>query len=146
MKLSTRARYGIRAMFELAVNYNGKPMPIKTISRNQDISKKYLHSLLTILRSTGFVRSVLGSSGGFALTRHPSQITFFEIVTALEGPLSIVDCVTDNSICDRSIDCASKEIWTEVNNAIEKVLSSTTLEDLVIKSGGKIRSKPEYFI
>ncbi len=137
MKLSTRSRYGLRAMYEIACNYKQGPVSIKTISKNQNISTKYLHSLLTILRSEGLVQSISGTKGGFVLARPPSKINLYDIVSTLEGSISIVDCVENENLCDRTIDCITRDIWTDINKAIKKVLTSTTLSELVNKNKKK---------
>jgi len=134
MKLSTRSRYGLRAMHELALNYNNGPVSIKKISEKQDISSKYLHALLTTLKSNGLVRSIWGSQGGFLLTSPPAEIKLYDIVKALEGPISVVDCVDDSSFCPKTIDCVTREIWVDVSNSIESVLSNISLDSLVKKS------------
>lgn len=133
MKLSTRSRYGMRAMHELARNYENGPLSISTISKNLDISSKYLHALLTILKSGGLVRSVWGSQGGFVLSCEPSEINLYDVVKTLEGPLSLVECVRDSSICKNSRNCAERAVWTDVTVAIENVLSDVTLDDLLNK-------------
>ena len=133
MKLSTRSRYGLRAMYELAHNYKQGPVSIKTISENQEISTKYLHSLLSILKSGGLVRSIWGSHGGFVLADTPSKIKIIDIVSTLEGSISVVDCVSDKDICGKEKDCITRKIWVDVNRAIEKTLSGITLNDLIKK-------------
>jgi Rrf2 family protein len=136
-------------MYELALPGSDSPVTLKTISGNQEISIKYLHSLLTMLKSAGLVRSISGSKGGYLLARKPAEITLLEIVTVLEGPISVVDCVADRDVCARVDFCAARDVWEEVNNAIEDVLVRRTLEDLVEKCGAGICNTggtPEYSI
>ena len=141
MKLSTRSRYGMRAMYELALNYKNGPVPIKTISKNLDVSGKYLHALLTILKSGGLVRSVWGSQGGFILSLPPSKICVYDIVKTLEGPISVVNCVADKRLCSKSKECVTREIWIDVSMAIEKVLSDISLNDMLQKRNDKKKKK-----
>lgn len=131
MKLSTRTRYGIRAMLELAGNHGEGPLQIKVIANRQDISIKYLEQLMAMLRSGGFVRSIRGSKGGYMLSKVPAQIKLDELFTCLEGPVVTVECVEDENYCARAADCVTRQVWAQVQAAMMKVLQSMTLQDLV---------------
>jgi len=131
MKLSTRTRYGIRAIIELAQYEGTRPLQLKTIAERQDISIKYLEQLMGLLRSAGLVRSVRGSKGGYVLGRPADQIRLSEVFRCLEGPVTTTECVEDGDVCKRSADCVARDIWVEVEAAIHHVLDSITLEDLV---------------
>jgi Rrf2 family protein len=131
MKLSTRTRYGIRAILELAKNDRNKPLQIKTIARRQDISVKYLEQLMTILKSAGFVTSIRGSKGGYILARAPDDINLSDVFNCLEGPVNTVECVRDIDYCQRTTDCVTRQVWTQIQNEINNVLKSITLKDLV---------------
>ncbi len=131
MKLSTRTRYGIRAMLELAENYGEGPLQIKVIANRQDISVKYLEQLMAMLRSGGFVRSIRGSKGGYMLSKVPAQVKLDELFTCLEGPVVTVECVEDENYCARAADCVTRQVWAQVQAAMMKVLQSMTLQDLV---------------
>lgn len=144
MKLSTRTRYGIRAIIELAMNYGKGPLQIRVIAQNQDISVKYLEQLMTILRSAGFIRSIRGSKGGYLLARQPSQIKLSGIFDALEGNVTTVECVEDKNYCDRTADCIARQVWAQVQRAIKNVLQSITLQDLVDRA--KAEKKLDYQI
>ncbi len=131
MKLSTRTRYGIRAIIELA-QYEGKrPLQLKVIAERQGISVKYLEQLMSLLRSSGFVRSVRGSKGGYILARSPDQIRLSEVFRCLEGPVTTAECTENEDYCERAADCVAREVWMQVEEAIQRVLSSITLADLV---------------
>lgn len=134
MKLSTRTRYGIRAIIELAQYEGTRPLQLKTIAERQDISIKYLEQLMGLLRSAGLVRSVRGSKGGYALGRPAEQIRLSEVFRCLEGPVTTTECVEDGEACKRSADCVAREIWVDVEAAIHNVLDSITLADLVKKA------------
>jgi len=131
MKLSTRTRYGIRAMLELAGNYGKKPLQLKIIAQRQDISIKYLEQLMTILKSSGFIRSIRGARGGYMLAKAPNQVKLNDIFSALEGPVVTVECLEDESYCARVVDCITREVWVQVQEAIINVLESMTLQDLL---------------
>jgi len=137
MKLSTRTRYGIRAMLELAVNFNTAPLQTKVIAQRQSISAKYLEQLMAMLKSGGFVRSIRGSKGGYVLAKPPNQIKLSDVFYALEGSLISVECLEDEDYCARVPDCVARQLWADVQKAIENVLQSITLEDLVDRTKNK---------
>ena len=131
MKLSTRTRYGMRALVDLALNSTGEPVQLKEIAERQKISLAYLEHLIIPLIAAGFVKSTRGARGGVKLAKQPPQIRLNEVMRVLEGPLAPVDCLRDSKSCPRSGLCATQEIWDEMGKAMEKVLESNTLQDLV---------------
>jgi len=137
MKLSTRTRYGIRAILELAEKDGSGPLRVKTIAQSQDISVKYLEQLMSILRSAGFVRSIRGSKGGYMLAKAPNQIKLSDVFDCLEGPVTTVECVEDKDYCARAADCVARQVWAQVQQAINNVLQSITLQDLVDRAKDK---------
>ena len=137
MKLSTRTRYGLRAIIELAVNSGEAPLQTKVIAGSQDISVKYLEQLMTILRSAGFVRSIRGSKGGYLLAKSPNQIKISDVFDCLEGHVTTVECVEDKTFCKRAEDCVARQVWAQVQQAIINVLQSITLQDLVDRAKDK---------
>mgnify|MGYP003573422949 CR=1 FL=1 len=134
MKLSSRTRYGMRAMLELALEFGNKPLQIKTISDREDISNKYLEQLIAMLKSTGLVRSIRGPRGGYMLAKPPSEIQIKDIFYTLEGPVTTAECLEHAEFCPRCTDCATRQIWGEIQDAILNVLKSRTLQDLVDQS------------
>jgi len=134
MKLSTRTRYAVRAIIELAQHDSNQPLQLKIIAQRQEISVKYLEQLMAVLRSAGFVRSIRGSKGGYILAKAPNQIRMNEVLHRLEGTVTTVECVEDEATCSRSADCAARYLWMQVEKAIEHVLESMTLQDLVDKA------------
>jgi Rrf2 family transcriptional regulator, cysteine metabolism repressor len=133
MKLSTKGRYGVVAMYDLALQYGKGPIPLRNVAERQNISEHYLEQLMGGLRRTGFVRSVRGAQGGYELTRDPSTITVGDIIRALEGPIAPVDCVIDDEpsdYCCRADSCVTRGIWAKVRDSINQVLDSITLADL----------------
>jgi Rrf2 family protein len=115
----------MRAIIELAQHEGKRPLQLKLIAERQDISVKYL---------AGFVRSVRGSKGGYVLARPADQITLSEVFRCLEGPVTTAECTEDESYCERSADCAAREVWKRVETAIQGVLGSIKLSDLVQQS------------
>ncbi len=130
MKLSTKGRYGTRAMLDLAMHHEDGPVNLKDIAERQGVSRRYLEHLMVRLASNGLVRSVRGRSGGFVLARRPSQITLAEVVEALEGHINVVDCVEDPNVCAHVSACVTYEVWEEVSRIITDHLSQVTLDDL----------------
>ena len=146
MKMSTRGRYGLRVMIELAANHGKGPVLVETIAKNQGISGKYIHALVPGLRAAGFVRTVRGPSGGYELARQPSKVSALEVVAALEGNLAPVDCVTDTGRCARVPRCAARDVWCEVAAAIDLVLSSYTLDRLAALERKKLGQSLDFSI
>ena len=130
MKLSTKGKYGVKAMVELAINYGGDPISIKTIGKRQDISEYYLEQLFSSLRKAKLIKSIRGAQGGYVLSRNPKYITVAEIMDVLEGPIEIADCI-DGISCDNIDCCATRLLWKRIKESIDTVLLSTTLEDIV---------------
>ena len=143
MKLSTKVRYGVRAMIDLAQHQSDKPVLVKMISERQEISKKYLESLLASLKAAGLLRSIRGAKGGYLLARDPAEITMEMIVSALDGPPILVECVTHPELCDRSSACSAHGLWEQMTKSLQKTLSNTTLADLALTTTkkGKARTK-----
>lgn len=132
MKVSTKGRYALRLMIDIAVNSNDKPVSIKEIARRQEISEKYLEQIISILNSAGFVRSIRGAQGGYILRKEPSEYTVGMILRLTEGSLAPVACIEDNVVqCDRVENCATIEVWRRLNDAINGVVDNITLADLV---------------
>ena len=134
MKLSSRTRYGMRAILELALEYGKAPLQIKTIAVREDISNKYLEQLIAMLKAAGLVRSIRGPRGGYMLAKPPSEIQLKDVFFTLEGPIIPVECLEHAEYCPRCTDCATRQIWQDLQDAILGVLESVTLADLVEQS------------
>jgi Rrf2 family protein len=151
MKISTRSRYGLRMMLELALNYGNRLTFLGEIAKREGISEKYLGQLVILLKSAGLINAKRGARGGYTLARKPSEITLEETIRVLEGDLNLVDCVKDSSFCKRSSICATRVIWSELVDKISSYLDSLTLQDLVriyqLKKESPFESKAreEYF-
>ncbi|MDA3797712.1 MAG: Rrf2 family transcriptional regulator [Kiritimatiellae bacterium] len=147
MKLSTRSRYGLRLMFELALGYGTGAVQLQDIAKNQNISEKYLGKLMIQLKKAKLVDSIRGAHGGYILQREPSKITMLDIVKVMEGDLSIVDCTSDGADCCRAHDCPSKSVWCGLSNVIKNYLEGIKLSDLVDKYNKSTElSQQMYFI
>jgi Rrf2 family protein len=133
MKISTRARYGMRAMLDMASQKDGGLVLLKDIAARQDVSKRYLEHMMTRLRNQGLVVSERGASGGYRLARDPADIRLDEIFEALEGEIAPVECVRDTSACERSEDCVTRDLWCDLAEAMRSVLSGQTLADLELR-------------
>jgi Rrf2 family transcriptional regulator, cysteine metabolism repressor len=132
MKVSTKGRYGLRAMMDLAANQkDGIPVFLADIAKRQVISEKYLEQIFAALRTAGLITTVRGRKGGFLLAKRPSEITASAIIRVLEGPCTLVDCVAKPGVCTRSETCAARDIWGLLGGKIDELLSGFTLEQLV---------------
>ncbi len=133
MRISTRARYGLRFMIELAAYYDKGPVYMKDIARSQEISEKYLSQILITLKSAGLVEGFRGVHGGYILNRPPSDITLKDIVGVLEGDLSLVECDKKPGTCHRESACISREVWQKLGAVMFESLDAITLDKLVAK-------------
>lgn len=130
MKLSTKGRYGVKAMVDLAINCSEGPVSIKNISKRQNVSEYYLEQLFAPLRKAKLIKSIRGAQGGYVLNRDPKEITVADIMDVLEGPIEISDCV-DGVQCNNVDCCATRLLWTKIKNSIDSVMQSVTLQDIV---------------
>ncbi len=133
VKLSTKARYAVRALIVLALKNGQEPVKLRDIAESQDISLKYLEQVMFPLRTGGYVRTLKGSRGGYILARESGEITLLEIVQCVEGSLSPVDCANHPDICKRSQQCAAREAWVGLKDAIYNELGRTTLAKMAAR-------------
>ena len=131
MKLSTRSRYSTRLLLELALSYGKGPVLLKDISKSQEISLKYLGQLIIPLKIAGLIKSSRGAHGGYFLSRPPKDIKLSEIIASVEGSLSLVECVDNPGVCNRSGSCITKDIWTEIGNKFLRTFESYTLQQIM---------------
>ena len=141
MKISTKIRYGTRAMLELASHYGEGPIELKEIARRENVSVKYLEQVIVPLRTAGLVKSVRGPKGGYSLAKPPSEVCLKDLVEILDGPIHLIECLNDPKACHKIPSCVTRDIWKEVSEAIGGIFHSITLEDMV-----KRRSEKEGFI
>ena len=132
MKISTKGRYALRIMLDLALSDTGKPVRVKDIARRQEISEKYMEQIISVLNKAGFVRSIRGPQGGYFLARKPSEYTAGMILRLTEGSMVPVDCLEfEKPGCRRQSDCATFLLWKRLDEALRGVIDTVTLEDLV---------------
>ena len=145
MKLSARTCYGTRLLVELARRWQQGPTPLKNIARRQKTSLPYLARLMSPLIAAGLVQSMRGVHGGVWLVKPPHKIKLSEVVQLLEGPVSPMKCVANSDSCPHSNLCATRDVWSDIKKAIDGVLESTTLQDLVERQKGKERSEASMY-
>jgi Rrf2 family protein len=147
MKISTKIRYGARAMLQLASHYGEGPIELKEIAKKEDLSLKYLEQVINPLRTDGLVKAIRGSKGGYSLAKPPSEICLYDVIETLEGPLNLLECLGDPKACQKVSSCVTREIWKEVSDAISKIFYSVTLEDMVNRKREKEKGNtPTYQI
>lgn len=146
MKMSTKGRYGLRIMLELALNYGRKAVIADTIAQNQQISANYIHLLVKTLRDAGLIIAARGPNGGYLLARPPAEINVLQIVDALEGKIRVVDCTADGANCARTLECVAREVWEKLNLAVEDTLKGITLDQLVLKHEQALQARHDYQI
>jgi Rrf2 family protein len=134
VKISTKGRYALRLMLDLALNGGEQYMTVKSISERQQISGKYLEQIISVLSRAGFVKSIRGSQGGYRLARPAEEYTVGMILRLIEGSLVPVACMDDDpNLCPRSDKCATLEVWKRLDDAIRGVIDNVTLKDLADK-------------
>ena len=121
----------MRAMLDLAQHYDDGLVLVKDVARRQEVSERYLEHLFLSLKTAGLVKSVRGAHGGFTLARAPDKIKLMDIINVSEGPLALVDCVVDASVCSRSSLCATRDLWRELQSVMGEVLGNLTLQDMI---------------
>ena len=146
MRISTKGRYGSRLMLVLALRYGKGNVLLKDIAKDQELSEGYLEHLLPPLKAAGLVSSSRGAHGGYTLAKPPSDINLKEIIVALEGSISPVECVATPSVCGRIRTCATRDIWHELGEVIMQTLESITLEELVERHRRKDKNSGMYNI
>ncbi|MBQ8946376.1 MAG: Rrf2 family transcriptional regulator [Lachnospiraceae bacterium] len=139
MKVSTKGRYALRLMLDLAIYNTGDPVALKDIARRQDISEKYLEQIISMLGKAGLVQAIRGSQGGYLLRRDPAEYTVGDILRVTEGDLSLVECISPNGVeCDREANCVTVRVWEKLTDAINQTADSISLADLVEWSREKL--------
>jgi len=127
MKISTRGRYGLRILIDIALyDLASKPRMVREIAESQDISEKYISHLIIDLRKAGFIKSIRGAGGGYRLAKSPAQIKLLDIIEVMEGPINLVNCADQNQLCRRSVLCPAKDIWLQISQEFRTVLAKYT--------------------
>lgn len=131
MRISTKGRYGLRTLMDIALHQAKGPVTLNDIADRQAISVKYLWQVINPMKTSGLLNVTRGAKGGYVLAKRPDEITMLEVVTNLEGPMSIVECLANEDACDRINSCISRTVWLEVNRAVEKALGNITLAEVL---------------
>lgn len=139
MKISTKGRYAVRVMLDLAQYGGGKCVAVRQIAKRQDISEKYLEQIIGVLNKAGYVRSIRGAQGGYRLTREPADYKVGDILRLTEGSLSPVSCLdTEVNECERCDTCTTLKLWKRIQDAINEVVDNVTLQDLLDEEMGAL--------
>ena len=146
MRVSTKGRYGLRIMVELAMRQGTGPVLVTTIAQSQSLPAKYIHVLVGGLKAAGLVTAVRGPNGGLELARDPGRITPLDIVEALEGRLSAVDCTQEPGVCARAGDCVARDVWCELAAAMAEALGRHTLAELAERERTRQEAGDAYVI
>ena len=133
VKLSTKGRYGVRLMFDLALHHGEGAVSLKDVAKRQGVSEKYLWHLIPPLKNAGLITATRGAHGGYVLAKPPHLISLKEILEIVEGSMSLVECTDQPSLCNRSETCVAREIWAEVTDRMLEALASFTLEEMLEK-------------
>jgi len=148
LKVSTKGRYGLRAIVDLAVNDNEGQVSLKSVAERQGLSENYLEQLFAALKKSGIVKSIRGAQGGYMLAKPAEKITVGDVLRSLEGTLCPVDCIdldTPTS-CQRADACVTAPVWIKLRDKINEVVDSFTIEDLVQDYENKIKNDYIYYI
>lgn len=145
MKFSTKGRYGLKAMFDLATHFGEGPIALKNIAQRQEISEHYLEQLIATLRRAKLVKSVRGAQGGYMLNHPPEEITVGDIIRSLEGPIGPADCVMDaeSDECMNQDSCVTRLVWARIQESVSEVIDSTTLAHM-LEDQERIKNKNNY--
>ena len=146
MRVSTKGRYGVRFLMDLAIHGRDGNVTLKQVVRRQGISEKYLWQIASRLKNAGLIRATTGPGGGFALAKPEVRVTLLDILAVLEGDCSLVGCADKPSECSRSRDCGAREIWKEVDEKLAAVLKAITLRDMVEKQRAMAEEPAEFCI
>ncbi|HOO27309.1 MAG TPA: Rrf2 family transcriptional regulator [Lachnospiraceae bacterium] len=142
MKISTKGRYAVRVMLDLAVHNTGEYIKVKQIARRQEISKKYLEQIIAVLNKAGYVKSVRGAQGGYKLAKEPKEYTVGMILRLTEGSLAPVACLEgETNECERCDTCDTLAIWKQLECAINDVVDHVTVADLVERQQERLGSQ-----
>ncbi len=141
MKLSTKTRYGMRAMIDLAFLHEfDEPVTIREIARRNRIPESFLEQLLGTLRKEGLVQSIRGPQGGYILAKEPEEISVSDIINSLEGPIRLAECI-EVPLCGEARNCPSRVLWSRIKDSIDEITHTTTLKDLISEYGGSVERK-----
>ena len=134
MKLSTKTRYGTRAIIDIAQNYENGSTMLKDIAARQSLSPKYLDHILSAMRRAGLIRNIRGKGGGYILSKTPVNISVKDILEAVDGSFEPVECLSNTDLCDKVPVCGTRDVWLRMKEAVDGVLEEATLQSLLEKN------------
>jgi Rrf2 family cysteine metabolism transcriptional repressor len=140
VKISTKARYGTRAIIDIGEHFGKRPVSLRKLAERQCISIKYMEQIVPLLKASGLIRSTRGALGGYVLAKEPGEISLRDILQATEGSWSLVDCLDDDKLCGRARECVTYEIWHDIQTSIYRILDSTTLADMINRHREKAKT------
>lgn len=141
MKISTKGRYALRVMLDIAMHDDGKFIPLKDIAMRQELTVKYLEQIISLLNKAGYLQSLRGNSGGYRLTKRPDQYIIGDILRITEGDLAPVACLKDhNNHCSRSNECITLPFWQGLDKVIKEYVDSVTLQDLIDQANNQVNN------
>ncbi len=146
MHVSTKGRYGLRILLDVAMHETKGPVALRDIAQRQDLSQKYLWQVINPLKVAGLLRATRGAHGGYVLAKSPKRISIRDIVDILEGPVCIVGCVQSPGTCERSEDCTARDAWAEIENRLKETMDGITLQYLLDQQAKRNQSEPNYDI
>lgn len=138
--VSTQVRYALRALLYIAGHREESPVPLTQIAEEEEISKKYLENIFTLLKRGGLVVSSRGPVGGYSLALSPGNLRLYDIVLAVDGRPRIVDCVDDPDACARRSTCGTRSVWDDFQNEMDNFLKSRTLESILTKEKNEVQT------
>lgn len=146
MKISTKGRYAVRVMLDLALNNTGECIKVKDIAARQGISEKYLEQIIAVLNRAGYVKSVRGAQGGYRMAKDPGEYTVGMILRLTEGDMAPVACLEEGAPeCERCDTCETLEVWKKLYEAVNNVIDNVTIADLAGRHKRRMEN-PDYFI
>lgn len=140
IRISTKGRYGTRFMLELAMNFEKGPILLKDIAKNEEISEGYLQHIVDALKGSGLIHTNRIGHGGYTLAKKPEEITLRQILSTLEGTISLVECVNNPNVCNRSHNCVTRDVWSELSEKFSKSLDAITLKDMTEKKQSMVKN------
>jgi Rrf2 family cysteine metabolism transcriptional repressor len=136
MWISSKTRYGLKAIYEIARNDSDKPISLNIIAEKHNISLSYLEQIMALLKKENLIKSTRGSQGGYTLADNPKNISIGQIILALEGSYSPTSCVNEKAVCDNANSCITRPIFTRINDSISNIVDNMTLQDLMEENKG----------
>ena len=131
MKISTKGRYGVRILADIAAHQNGAPRLIREISESQKLSQKYVSRLVLALKKGGFIKSIRGARGGYILAKNPNDMNLLEVLEAMEGPISLAKCVLNPKKCKESAHCVTRNVWCALNGRVRESFAAIKMAEVL---------------